>query len=68
MDQAFFETSVKGIEHGDKKNDIQYIHMTELKRHKLTEFFGNLIMFLRLAINGVLRTGSRVSVPPGKTD
>jgi len=45
MDQSFFETPVKGKKQGHKKNYIKDIHSVCVKRHKLTEFFGNSTMF-----------------------
>ena len=45
MDQALFETPVKSKKQRNKKYNVKDIHAVALKSHKLTEFFGNTIMF-----------------------
>jgi hypothetical protein len=46
MDQSFLKAPVKGEKQRNNKYDIQEIHTAGLRSHKLTDFFGNSIMFL----------------------
>jgi len=46
MNHPLLITPVKSKKQWNKKYNIKDIHSAVLKRHKLTDFFGNLIMFL----------------------